>query len=113
MAEFIAYELVPILATFWVAGGSVGLAFISVFAVSEFVLPPGRTEGTTERRQEAKTLAMSGSAYLLAVAMGLVMLRLIKQEAKEPQLIMLVIGSLVLLGGFLTAFFLWRGRRLG
>ena len=114
MADFIAFELVPILAMFWFVGG--GLVLAGVFAL-ELVRRRriGRLgNGELTRRGEAdKSLAWTVGLALSLVVLGFALLTLV-ERATGPYLILTVLGSAVALGGIITLVEFWpRSRRRG
>ena len=112
MADFIAFDFAPVLAIWWIGVGCLGLVFTIVMFATVALGKPVRNERTGElcsRSDSAKTIAMLGSAFLFAAAVGITILKLTERKTDDPQSILLIMGALCALGGILAAIFLWRG----
>ena len=115
VTDFIAFDLIPVLAIFWIVVGGLGVAMVGAMSIHVLVLDkPIRSEDTGElvpKGEAAKLLAMLGSGGAFFVGLGFLFLELVEQEASNAELILSVFGSLCLLGGILALILIWRGLR--
>ena len=115
MSDFIAFELIPILAVFWIVVGGLGLAGVVAASILAFVSgKPLRSEGSevpVPPGEVVRLLGLFGGWFLLFVVLGFIFLELADRRADGAQLILSIFGSLSLLGGTVALFVLWRPRR--
>jgi hypothetical protein len=112
MVQSAAVWLVPIIATFWMCAGCLGLAVVTGISVYTFALrKPYRAEDACEDgkpRDDAKFFLFFGAWSLFFVVTGFVCLHFAKQR---PGAVLALIGFLSLLGAIATFFFLWPALR--
>jgi hypothetical protein len=102
MAQFIAFKLIPIFATLWIAGGGfiVGIEIISAVRAL-----------TAGKPIRSELNAALGAIGIVLLVLGLVFRAISEQQDRGPELVLLLFGGASLLGGIVSLFLLWSGLR--
>jgi hypothetical protein len=102
MAQFVAFELIPILAALWIAGGTLVLAIEMIGSARAII------RGEVVRT--AVNVTLVGLGFLL-LTLGLAFRAMTAQEGENPRIVLLLFGGVSLLGAIVALFFLWPGLR--